>query len=74
MQKNGYNTSISQEAYDYIMKNYKKLSRDSIGNKKWVKVYIAGNDAKYGSFMICVDTKEWRNVSFDEFYGGGIVD
>jgi hypothetical protein len=74
VQKNGYNTSISQEAYDYIMKNYKKLSRDSVGNKKWVKVYIAGNDAKYGSFMICVDTKEWRNVSFDEFYGNGIVD
>lgn len=74
VQKNGYNTSISQEAYDFIMKNYKKLSRDAIGNKKWVKVYIAGNDSKYGSFMICVDTKEWRHVSFDEFYGNGIVD
>ena len=74
VQKNGYNTSISQEAYDYIKKNYKKISRDSGGNKKWVKVHVAGNDAKYGSFMICVDTKEWRNVSFDEFYGGGIVD
>ena len=74
VQKNGYNTSISQEAYDFIMKNYKKLSRDSIGNKKWVKVFIEGYDAKYGSFMICVDTKEWRNVSFDEFYGNGIVD
>ena len=74
VQKNGYNTSISQEAYDFIMKNYKKISRDSVGNKKWVKVYIAGNDAKYGSFMICVDTKEWRNTSFDEFYGSGIVD
>ena len=74
VQKNGYNTSISQEAYDFIMKNYKKLSRDSVGNKKWVKVYIEGNDGKYGSFMICVDSKEWRNVSFDEFYGSGIVD
>lgn len=74
VQKNGYNTSISDEAYDFIMKNYKKISRDSGGNKNWVKVHVAGNDAKYGSFMICVDTKEWRNVSFDEFYGGGIVD
>ena len=74
VQKNGYNTSISQEAYDYIMKNYKKISRDAIGNKKWVKVYVLGNDAKYSSFMICVDTKEWRNTSFNEFYGNGIVD
>lgn len=74
VQKNEYNTSISQEAYDYIMKNYKKLSRDSIGNKKWVKVFVKGNDGKYGSFMICVDTKEWRNESFNEFYGNGFVD
>lgn len=76
VQKNGYNTSISQEAYDFIMKNYKKISRDSIGNKKWVKVYVLGNNAKYSSFMICVDTKEWRDVSieFDKFYGNGFVD
>lgn len=74
VRKIGYNTSISQEAYDFIIKNYKKISRDSVGNKKWIKVHVAGNDAKYGSFMICVDTKEWRNVSFDEFYGNGIVD
>lgn len=74
VQKNGYSTSISDEAVDFIIKNYKKVSRDSIGNKKWVKVHAKRSDAKYGSFMICVDSKEWRNTSFDEFYGGGIVD
>lgn len=65
--------SLSAETVDYIKSNYKKV--DNAGaNKTWYKVYQAGTDAKYGSFMICIDTKEWRNTSFDEFYGGGVVD
>jgi hypothetical protein len=66
--------SISDELCDYIMKNYTKVERAGDSSKKWYKVYRRGNDSKYGSFMVCFDSEEWRNRTFDEFYGSGIVD
>ena len=65
--------SISDELDSYIKKNYKKVSSYD-DSQRWFKVHKAGNDAKYGSYMVCFDTKEWRGKTFDEFYGGGIVD
>lgn len=65
--------SISNELDSYIRTNYKKVSSYD-DSQRWFKVHKAGNDAKYGSYMVCFDTKEWRNRTFDEFYDGGIVD
>lgn len=66
-------SSISDELDSYIKNNYKKVNSYD-DNQRWFKVHKSGNDAKYGSYMVCFDTKEWRNRTFDEFYGGGIVD
>jgi len=61
---------ISPEMDKFIKENYTK--GDSEG--KFYKVYRQGNDAKYGHYMINPRTKRWRNSTFSEFYGGGIVD
>lgn len=66
--------SISPELDAYIKKNYKNISRNNNDNNRWFKVHKSGTDAKYGSYMVCFDTEEWRSRTFDEFYGGGIVD
>ena len=62
--------AISTEMNDFIKKNY--TEGDSEG--KFYKVYQEGNDAKYGHYMINPRTMKWRGSTFDEFYGGGIVD
>ena len=62
--------SISIEMDEFIRKNYTEC--DSEG--KFYKVYRTGNDAKYGHYMVNPRTMHWRNSTFDEFYGGGIVD
>lgn len=61
---------ISPEMDKFIKENY--VEGDSEG--KFYKVYRQGNDAKYGHYMINPRTKRWRNSTFSEFYGGGIVD
>lgn len=61
---------ISKEMDAFIRENYTK------GNDtgKFYKVYREGNDAKYGHYMINPITMHKRNSTFDEFYGGGVVD
>jgi len=61
---------ISEEMDKFIKENYK------VGNSegKFYKVYRAGNDAKYGHYMVNPHTMYRRDSTFDEFYGGGIVD
>ena len=61
---------ISEEMDKFIRENYTK--GDSEG--KFYKVYRKGNDTKYGHYMINPHTMHWRGSTFDEFYGGGIVD
>lgn len=61
---------ISEEMDRFIRQNYTK--GDSEG--KFYKVYRQGNDAKYGHYMVNPHTMKWRGSTFDEFYGGGIVD
>lgn len=67
------NSPISVELNDYILKNFKKVNKNDTEGK-WIKVYKSGNDSKYGSYMINIERKLRRNTSFDEFYGGGVVD
>lgn len=61
---------ISSEMDKFIKENYAEGNSEG----KFYKVYRQGNDAKYGHYMINPRTKHWRNSTFDEFYGGGIVD
>lgn len=63
-------TCLSAEMDRFIRENYK------VGNSegKFYKVYREGNDAKYGHYMVNPHTMCRRSSSFDEFYGGGIVD
>ena len=65
--------SIPKE-YASEISSYTKVDRDAIEQKCWYKVYYEGTDSKYSAFMICPDTKEWRPTTFEEFYGGSIVD
>lgn len=60
---------FSKEINTYTQVEYTKGNED-----KWFKVYYDNTDAKYGQFMVNPSLKQWRNVTFDEFYGGGIVD
>lgn len=67
---------ISEPTADYINKTYTEVKPipANINGKTWFKVCREGNDVKYGSYYICIDTMEWRGSTFDEFYGDGIVD
>lgn len=53
---------------------YIKVPDEDTKGRTWYKVYWADTDCKYGAFMVSPDTKEWRNTTMSEFYGGGIVD
>lgn len=55
-------------------RNYKRVDENDTKGRTWYKVYWEGTDCKYGAFMISPDTKEYRNTTFSEFYGGGVVD
>lgn len=72
--KNSSRGTISDELNDYIHKNFKRVDTNDTAGRKWCRVVRSGNDEKYGSFMVSFDTKEYRGRTFDEFYGGGIVD
>lgn len=61
---------LTEEMDDFIKDNYIKGN----DNGKFYKVYKEGNDAKYGHYMINPRSMLMRSSTFDEFYGGGIVD
>lgn len=61
---------ISEEMDSFIEKNFKEGNDDG----KFYKVYREGNDAKYGHYMVNPISGLYRSSTFDEFYGGGIVD
>ena len=62
--------SLPQDEWNYVIKNYKQ----GISKNPFYKVYESGTDAKYNHKMIDPIGKIIRNSSFDEFYGGGVVD
>ena len=67
---------ISDTTADYVYNVYTEVKPipANINSKTWFKVCREGNDVKYGSYYICIDTMERRNSTFDEFYDGGLVD
>lgn len=68
------NGMISRETHNYIMGHFKEVPTNDVKGRKWYRVYTPGGDSKFGRYMVCLDTKERRNQTMDEFYGGGIVD
>lgn len=40
----------------------------------WQRVYREGCDSKYGTIMVSHEMRAWRHPTFDEFYGGAVVD
>lgn len=62
--------SLSEDLYKYIKSTFDQDLKGVGG--RWYTVYY--NDSKYGRFMVNLDKKLWRKPSFDEFYGGAVVD
>lgn len=70
---------IPDKIVDWIDDNYRnvcadKLCEDEYSGIKWRRVCREGSDWKYGSFFICTEKMLRREVTFDEFYGNGLVD
>lgn len=40
----------------------------------WQRVYREGCDSKYGTIMVSHEMRAWRHPTFDEFYGGAVID
>ena len=40
----------------------------------WQRVFKRGCDSKYGTIMVSHSMRAWRNPTFDEFYGGAVID
>lgn len=72
--ENGIGGEISDETMDYILKNFDEVGKNDTKGLKWVTIYRKGSDYKYGRLNVCMTTREWRGLSFDEFYDGAIVD
>ena len=67
--------NVSSETWNYVMKNFKNVDTEDQAGRVWTSISIIGSDEKYGRIMICLDTKEWRNDDFTEFYSGpGVYD
>ena len=72
----GGSNCVSAEMWQFIKDNYRQVEKD-YGEKNggtWHKVYCQGCDCKYGTQMIEPTLMLRRQTTFDEFYGGGIVD
>lgn len=68
-----YMNVLSDEVDEFIQKNYKEVA-SGYPHGNWFKVCRRGNDYKYGSYMIEPNLMLWRGQTFNEFYGGGVVD
>lgn len=40
----------------------------------WQRVFKRECDSKYGTIMVSHSMRAWRNPTFDEFYGGAMID
>ena len=60
---------ITADMDDYIQLNYTKVAADDKAGRSWLKVYRKGTDAKFGHYMVCLDTKQRRDSTILEFYG-----
>ena len=62
------NPSINMALHNYIKSNFTAVSNSNYDtSKKWYKVHGADTDSKYGAYMVCFDTQEYRPTTHDEF-------
>jgi len=66
--------AIKRKKWDEIWKKGILEEEDSKGATDWEMVYPIGSDSKYGSKMYSATLGRFRNRTFSEFYGNGIVD
>lgn len=57
----------------YIKQNFKEVESSNFKGRSWYKVYRIGTDPKYNHYMICIDSKEYRKSTEEEFYTGKYV-
>lgn len=50
------------------------MSADCAVHHDWTRVYCEGCDSKYGTIMVSHEMCAWRHPTFDEFYGGAVID
>lgn len=51
-----------------------EMPADCAGHDDWQKVYCEDCDSKYGTIMVSHEMRAWRHPTFDEFYGGAVID
>lgn len=66
-------SSITREMDRYIRGNFTPIDAEDKENRKWYKVYRVGTDSKFNHYMICLETKEYRPSTQEEFYTGKYV-
>ena len=62
--------TITYQMDKFIRNNYTETNSSG----KFFTVCRKGNDTKYGRYKIDPYNMVWRGLTFNEFYGGGIVD
>ncbi len=73
---------ISAAEWDRIKERYRFIPNDSSFEMPiecrlhgdWRRVYKEGCDSKYGTIMVSRSMMAWRHPTFDEFYGGAVID
>ena len=68
--KTTVNIGIREPMWDWIMANYKEGDSPN----PHYKLYCAGYDSKYTRRAVDPLTMTYRGLTFDEFYGNGVVD
>ena len=51
-----------------------EMPEECRAHSDWQRVFKQGCDSKYGTIMVSHSMRAWRNPTFDEFYGGAMID
>ncbi len=51
-----------------------EMPEECRAHSDWQRVFKQGCDSKYGAIMVSHSMRAWRNPTFDEFYGGAVID
>ncbi len=51
-----------------------EMPEECRAHSDWQRVFKQGCDSKYGTIMVSHSMRAWRNPTFDEFYGGAVID
>ena len=51
-----------------------EMPEECRAHSDWQRVFKRECDSKYGTIMVSHSMRAWRNPTFDEFYGGAMID